>query len=81
LESIGFHVVSVLSKGIKFNADHCITDVLIPLAEWGKTQVGGTDRKLIAHADDARLSTTKISLNFLEQNGMKNHLTHHTSLI
>jgi hypothetical protein len=29
----GFHVINVLSKGIRFNADHSITDVLIPLAE------------------------------------------------
>jgi hypothetical protein len=29
----GFHVINVLSKPIKFNADYCITDVLIPMAE------------------------------------------------
>jgi hypothetical protein len=29
----GFHVINVLSKGIKFNVDHYITNVLIPLAE------------------------------------------------
>jgi hypothetical protein len=49
----GFHMINVLSKGIKFNADHGITDVLIPLVEWRKTQVRRADRKLIIHADNA----------------------------
>jgi hypothetical protein len=35
-----FHVIIIFSKGIKFNADHDTTDVLIPLAEWRKAQVG-----------------------------------------
>jgi hypothetical protein len=47
-----FHIICVLSKAIKFNADHSITDALIPLAEWRKTRVGRTDRKLIVHADN-----------------------------
>jgi hypothetical protein len=29
----GFHILNALSKGIKVNANHNITDVLIPLAE------------------------------------------------
>jgi hypothetical protein len=55
----GFHLVIVLSKGIKFNADHYITDILLPLAEWRKTQVGRTDGKLIVHAENARLILRK----------------------
>jgi hypothetical protein len=66
----GFHIINGLSKGIKFNADHSITDVLILLAEWLKTQVGRTDRKLIVHADNACRYTAKMSLDFLEQNRM-----------
>jgi hypothetical protein len=38
-----FHIINVLLKGIKFNADHYITDVFILSAEWRKTQVGKTD--------------------------------------
>jgi hypothetical protein len=49
----GFHAADVLSKGIKFNADHYITDVFIPLAKCRKTQVGRTDRKFIVHIDNA----------------------------
>jgi hypothetical protein len=77
----GFYVINVLSKGIKFNADHYIANVLTPLVEWHKTQVGRTNRKLIGHTDNARLHTAKMSLDFLEQNGMKKHLTHRTHLI
>jgi hypothetical protein len=74
----GFHVISVFSKGIKFNADHYTTDVSIPLAEWGKTQVGRTDRNLIIHAADARTHPLKMSRDFMEQNGMRKYLTHRT---
>jgi hypothetical protein len=55
----GFQVISILSNGIKFNADHYITDVFIPLAEWRKTRVGRTNRKLILHADHAHLILRK----------------------
>jgi hypothetical protein len=67
----GSHVINALSKGIKLNADHYIADVLIPLAEWRKTQVRRTDRKLIVHTDNTRSHTPKVSLDFLEQNRMK----------
>jgi hypothetical protein len=66
----GFHVINVLSKGTKFNPDHYITDVLILLAEWLKTQVGRTDQKLIAHAGNARCYIVKMSLDFLEHNAL-----------
>jgi hypothetical protein len=55
----GFPVINIFSKRIKFNADYYITGVPIPLAKWRKTQVGGTDRKLIVHADKARPHTAR----------------------
>jgi hypothetical protein len=48
----GFHVINVFSKGIKFNTDHYITDVRIPLAEWLKTQISRTNRKLIVQTEN-----------------------------
>jgi hypothetical protein len=71
LESQWFPHYECSSKGIKFNADHYITDVLARLTEWRKTQVARTDRKPIVHTDDACLHTAKMSLDFLEQNGMR----------
>jgi hypothetical protein len=68
----GFRVTNVLSTGIRFNTGHYITDLLIALAEWPKTQVGRTDRKLIVRADNAHPYFAKMSLDFLEQNGMRN---------
>jgi hypothetical protein len=39
----GFHLINVLSKGIKFNTSHYITDIFVSLLEWRKTQVAGSD--------------------------------------
>jgi hypothetical protein len=70
----GFHVISVFSKGIKFKADHYITDIFNPFAEWRKTQVGRIARKLIVHADIARRHSTEMCLDFLEQNRLNKEL-------
>jgi hypothetical protein len=42
-----------------------------PLVEWRKTQVGGTDRKSLIHADNAHSHPAKKCLDFPEQNGMR----------
>jgi hypothetical protein len=81
LESQWFPRYQYFSKGIKFNAHHSIPDAVIPLAEWRKTQIRRIDRKLIVDADNACPHTAKMSLDFLEQNGMKKHLTNRTHLI
>jgi hypothetical protein len=39
--SNGFYLINVLSKEIKFNANHYVTDVLASLRKWLKTQIGG----------------------------------------
>jgi hypothetical protein len=65
-----FHDISVLGKGLKFNATHYVTEILSPLAEWLKNQVGASDRKLIVHADRTRPHTAGISLTFLDENDM-----------
>jgi hypothetical protein len=75
------HIINGRSRGVEFNADHYIPDVAIPLAEWRKSQVGRTDRTLIVHADNSQPHTATMSLDFLEQNGMKKHLTHRSHLI
>jgi hypothetical protein len=67
-------------RRIRLNADHYVSDFFIPSAGWHKTQVRRTDRSLI-HADNARPHSVKMSLDFLEQNGMKKHLTHRIHLI
>jgi hypothetical protein len=65
-----FHVINVLGKGWKFNITHYITEMLSPLAEWRRNQVGASDRKVIIHADNAPPHTARISLTFLNENDM-----------
>jgi hypothetical protein len=77
----GFRGINVLSKEIKFNADHYITDVLIPLAEWRKTHIDRIDRKLLVYTDNALSHIAKKCFDFLEQNEIENHLTHRIHLV
>jgi hypothetical protein len=77
----GFHLINVVSKGIKFNAEHYIINILISLAERRETPVDRTERKLIVHADDACPHTAKMRSDSLEQNGTKQHIIHRTHMI
>jgi hypothetical protein len=54
-----------------FNADYDIFHTLDPLAEWRRSQVGGSDRRLYVHADNARPHTVKKVTEFLACYGMK----------
>jgi transposase len=66
-----FYRIVAFPKGMKFNADYYISHILDPLAEWGRSPVGGSDRRLHAHADNARPHTAKEVTEFLSGNGMK----------
>jgi hypothetical protein len=50
----GFHGISVLLKGCKFNSSYYQSEILEPLSEWRSGQTGAAGRILIAHADNAR---------------------------
>jgi histone-lysine N-methyltransferase SETMAR len=67
----GFHLVNVLPKGFKFNANYYVTQILDPLSKWRRTQVGRTNRQLIVHADNTRPHTAKMTSQFMEQNSMQ----------
>jgi hypothetical protein len=67
----GFGLVNILPKGFEFNASHYVTQILDPLSKWRRIQVGRTDRKLMVYADNARPHTTKITLQFMEQNSIQ----------
>jgi hypothetical protein len=49
-----FYRIVALPKGMKFNGDYYISHILDPLAEWRRSQAEGSDRRLNAHADNAR---------------------------
>jgi hypothetical protein len=67
----GFYLINVLSKEVKLNTNHYVADTFVPLLKWRKTQVDGSDGKLIVHADHARPHMARVALEFLEHNGMK----------
>jgi histone-lysine N-methyltransferase SETMAR len=67
----GFYRIVALPKGMKFSADYYISHILDLLAEWRRSQVGGSDQRLPVHADNARLHTAKKVTEFVAGNGMK----------
>jgi hypothetical protein len=67
----GLHLIKLLPKGLKFNASYDVTQILDPFSVWRGTQIGRTNRKLIAHADNARPHTAKVVLDFMERSVMK----------
>jgi hypothetical protein len=68
---IDFHVVDVLPKGDKFNAHHYVSAILQFLTDWPVAEIRAIDRNFFIHAPNARSHTVKVSLPFVEQNGMK----------
>jgi hypothetical protein len=49
----GFDPIVALPKITKFNADYYISHILGPLAEWRRSQAGGSDRRLHVDVDNA----------------------------
>jgi hypothetical protein len=67
----GFYRIVALPKGMKSNAGYYSSHTLDPLAEWRKSQVGGSDRRLHVHARNAYPHTAKKGTEFLAGKGMK----------
>jgi hypothetical protein len=55
--STGFYQIVALPKRMKSSADYYIIYILDPLAEWRRSQVGGSNRSLHVHAANARPHT------------------------
>jgi histone-lysine N-methyltransferase SETMAR len=62
----GFHLVTGLPKGQKFNANYYINQILTPLLN---SELYPPDTKLIIHADNARPHMAKKCQDFLEEIG------------
>jgi hypothetical protein len=67
----GFHVVTTLSKGLKFNADDDTREIHQEIKNWREQQGVDRARKLSVHADHARPHTAKLSMDFVDANGME----------
>jgi hypothetical protein len=68
----GFHLITGLPKGSKSNARYYITQIVGPFSDWRHTQVGKTNRKLIAHGDTARPHTERLDLDCKSTNVVGN---------
>jgi hypothetical protein len=66
----GFHLIKALEKGPKFNAGYYIAEILEPLSQRRSIEAAGSDRKLLVHADNARLHTAKLSTQYFTGNRM-----------
>jgi histone-lysine N-methyltransferase SETMAR len=67
----GFHNVTALPKGLKFNACYYAREILQEIKNWREQQGVGDGRILSVHSDNARRHTAKLSMDFLNANGMK----------
>jgi hypothetical protein len=68
---------------MKFNAGSSIFHILDPLAEWRRSQVGGSDQRLHVQADDVCPNTAENVTEFFADNGMKRapHLPYSPDLV
>jgi hypothetical protein len=69
--SSGFHLISVLPNGCKFNASHDVTNIFDPLADCRRVQARGWNRKPVFHADNPPAHVATMTEQFLEENAMK----------
>jgi hypothetical protein len=67
----GFCIVTALPKGLKFNACYDTREILQEIKNWREQQGVGDDRILSVHSDNARPHTAKLSMDFLNANGMR----------
>jgi hypothetical protein len=72
----GYHVITVLPNGCKFNASHSVTNILGPLADWRTVQARESNRKLIIHTENARPHVATMTQQFC---GAKRNEEHSSS--
>jgi hypothetical protein len=56
----GFHVVTALPRGLKFNAGHYTSEILDGIKSWWTGHEAGSTRKVIVHAGNARHYVVKL---------------------
>jgi hypothetical protein len=62
----GFHVVKLLPKGDTFNASDYVNEIISEIASWREGQGGKTNRRLIAHIDNARTHIAGSALGYIK---------------
>jgi hypothetical protein len=71
MESIRILFRRRASKGQKSNTEYYVSVILELLVAWRQAQAIEPTRKLIVHADNAKLHTAKVTLTFFKQNFLK----------
>jgi hypothetical protein len=61
-------LIKVLETGRKFNTGYYIAEILEPLSQWRSIEAVGNERKLLAHADNVRPHTAKLSTQYFNEN-------------
>jgi hypothetical protein len=67
----GFHLITVLEKGRKFNSGYSIAEILESLSQSRSTETAGNERKLLVHADNTPRQIAKLSTQYFNENRMK----------
>jgi hypothetical protein len=68
---IGFHVLTALPKGRKFNVQYCINDILVAISDWRRQTEGTRPNKLWVHSDNTRPHAAKMSRDYIGLSRMK----------
>jgi histone-lysine N-methyltransferase SETMAR len=71
LESVRVCLIKVFEKDGKFNAGYYIAEIIEPLSQWRSIEAADNERKLLVHADNARLHTAKLPTQYFNENRMK----------
>jgi hypothetical protein len=66
----GFHIVTELQNGFKFNIGYCKSEILQGIKDWPEKDGIGSARKSPVHPSNARPCRRKLSMDFLEAHGM-----------
>jgi hypothetical protein len=64
----GLYLIKVPERVRKLNAGYYIAEILEPLAPRRSIEVGGNERKLLVHADNARPHTAKLLVQYFGEN-------------
>ena len=67
----GVLLVDMLQKGMKFNNQYMVSNILAPVCEILKSEISGSERKLILHMDNAKPHRGKIVDEFIESSGLR----------
>jgi hypothetical protein len=67
----GFHLIKVLDKRRKFNADYYIAEIFESLSQRRSNEAAGNERKLLVHANNARPQPANIPTQYFNENRAK----------